>query len=119
MERTPQKKISCLDDCYADCCIKGNILELAPEEVESLKLAGTEILELIPPNLERGQVFIRTMGPIRIEDYLAQGVGRYRLMSDCNYLNGQKCRTRNNRQQPQVSKRLKPGSRNCREIRGD
>ncbi len=114
-----EKEIDCLTDCFADCCIKGNILELTPEEAGFLEQAGTKVRELLPPNLKSGQLFIRTIGSIRIEDYLPKGVGEYLLMSNCGNLDGQLCGVHNNGQQPQVCKRVKSGSRDCRKIRGD
>jgi len=113
-----EKEIDCLTDCNAVCCRRGKQLELTPKEVESLRLVGTEILELIPPNLKSAQLFIRMVGSLRIEDYLEKGLGVYLFWSDCGNLDGNECSIYNNNgQRPEVCKDTKPGGITCAHYR--
>ena len=108
-----EKEIDCLTDCNAFCCRRGIKYELTPKEVEALKQAGTEMKELVPPNLESGQVFVSWKGPLRIEDYLQKGLGIYLFLSDCGKLDGQKCGEHDNGKKPHACKDIMPGDRTC------
>jgi hypothetical protein len=114
------KEVSC-GTCISACCRRGMKFDLTPDEAEFMRLSGTELQELAPPEpAPRKRRFLPLMGVV--EHTVPDGKQTYRLETDCSNVveteDGQTlCGAYADPNRPEVCSDFLEGSYHCRGLR--
>lgn len=112
MNAYPYKPASCAT-CPAACCRKNVRMPLTDNEVEFMRLGGTELERLTSEQI-RGERIRRALGMAVTHDY--------RLATDCGYLvqddKGQmSCIAHENEERPRICREFQENSYSCHVLR--